>query len=160
MINASVRLVPMKLSVFLVLALALSNPISAQDRDDEEDNTGPYWTEEGQQQDEDYYDGSDCEDPSGLCTSTRIRNIRYNSDGTRSHRIGESTYHSDGSVCTVVGNITYCNECDGPSSVCTSTRIGNVLYNSDGTQSQRIGNRTYHSDGTVCTVIGNSTYCN
>lgn len=112
MTNAIARFVPMRLSVFLVLALALSNQISAQDWDEDEDDelANTYWTEEDEQQyEDDYYGGAECDDPSGLCTSTRMGNIRYNSDGTQSQWVGKRTYHSGGTVCTVIGKTTYCN---------------------------------------------------
>ena len=99
----------MKLSVLLVLGLALSIQVSAQDwEEDYEDETEPYWTEADEQVGDEDYGGSECDDPSGLCTSTRIGNIRYNSDGSTSQKVGNHTYYSDGTICTVIRNTTYC----------------------------------------------------
>lgn len=100
----------MKLSVLLVLGLALSIQVSAQDwEEDYEDETEPYWTEADEQGGyEEDYTGPECDDPDGLCTSTRIGNIRYGYDGSNSQRVGRRTYYSNGTVCTTIRNTTYC----------------------------------------------------
>ena len=113
--------------IVLLVAMLLMIQCAFSQDEWEEDDTGDYWTEPDE--DEDYYDedsyyyeedeeegyeedymGPECYDPDGLCTSTRIGNIRYGYDGTSSQRVGKRTYHSNGVVCTTIRNTTYCEE--------------------------------------------------
>ena len=95
----------------LLIIILMTAMYDAVGQDWEEDEGAPYWTEEDEQGGyEEDYSGQECYDPDGLCTSTRIGNIRYNSDGTNSQRVGKRTYHSNGVVCTTIRNTTYCEE--------------------------------------------------
>jgi len=93
------------LSLYLYLC-----PGAEAQEDDYYDEDSYYYEEDEEEGYEEDYMGPECYDPDGLCTSTRIGNIRYGYDGTSSQRVGKRTYHSNGVVCTTIRNTTYCAE--------------------------------------------------
>ncbi len=78
----------------------------------------------------------------------------YGRAGVHYKTIGEKTYGSDGSV--------YQPKDKNANGLVdkNAKRIGDTIYNADGSTVKIVGNKSYRSDGSVCDRVGGSTYCN